>query len=83
MGTYRDLSTNPDSVFSKLMEWQMTGGENPDEAVGREEGGHVTEREEIEDDLERQLTEVDDDEEMKEEMKMMAQRAIDEAEKSK
>lgn len=83
MGTYRDLSTNPESVFSKLMEWQMTGGENPDETVGREEGGHVTEREEIEDDLERQLSEVDDDEDAREEIKRTAEKAIEEMERTK
>lgn len=53
MGTYKDLSSDPESAFSRLMEWQMSGGENADEAVGREEGGHITEREEIEDDLSR------------------------------
>jgi putative ABC transport system ATP-binding protein len=51
MGNYRDLSANPDSAFTKLMEWQMSGGE-ADEA-GRELEGHITEREEILDDLEK------------------------------
>lgn len=27
-GSYRDLSNNPDGAFSKLMEWQMSGGES-------------------------------------------------------
>jgi putative ABC transport system ATP-binding protein len=27
MGTYKALSSNPDGAFSKLMEWQMHGGE--------------------------------------------------------
>lgn len=26
-GTYKELSNNPDGAFSKLMEWQMSGGE--------------------------------------------------------
>ncbi|KAI1746364.1 P-loop containing nucleoside triphosphate hydrolase protein [Xylaria scruposa] len=28
-GSYAQLSADKDSAFSKLMEWQMTGGENP------------------------------------------------------
>jgi putative ABC transport system ATP-binding protein len=28
-GTYEQLSSNPDGAFSKLMEWQITGGEEP------------------------------------------------------
>ena len=27
MGSYRELAGNPDGAFSKLMEWQMSGGE--------------------------------------------------------
>lgn len=26
-GSYRELSRNPDGAFTKLMEWQMSGGE--------------------------------------------------------
>ncbi|KAI1326896.1 P-loop containing nucleoside triphosphate hydrolase protein [Xylariaceae sp. FL0255] len=29
VGSFHALSENKDSAFSKLMEWQMTGGENP------------------------------------------------------
>ncbi|KAI1497159.1 ATP-dependent permease MDL1 [Biscogniauxia marginata] len=29
-GPYSELSTNPESAFSRLMEWQMTGGDVPD-----------------------------------------------------
>lgn len=83
MGTYKDLSNNPESVFSKLMEWQMTGGENPQEDIGREEGGRVTEREEIEDDLERQLAEVEDDEDAQDEIIRNAKKAIEAAEEAK
>ncbi|KAL3424884.1 ABC transporter [Phlyctema vagabunda] len=49
-GTYNALSNNPDSAFSKLMEWQMSGGDA--EAEPKHEG-QVTQSEEIEDDLER------------------------------
>lgn len=27
MGSYKDLSSRPDGAFTKLMEWQMSGGE--------------------------------------------------------
>jgi putative ABC transport system ATP-binding protein len=64
MGNYRDLSANPDSAFTKLMEWQMSGGE-ADEA-GRELEGHITEREEILDDLEKAQ---EDEESLEEEVK--------------
>ena len=61
MGTYRALSANPDGAFSKLMEWQMSGGEElggsgpPANAPGGgnastsdEAVGPPTEKEEIE-----------------------------------
>jgi putative ABC transport system ATP-binding protein len=51
-GTYPALSGNPDSAFSKLMEWQMSGGDAADKRV-MEPGGHLTETEEISDDLAR------------------------------
>lgn len=28
VGSYRELSSNPESAFSKLMEWQMSGGDS-------------------------------------------------------
>jgi putative ABC transport system ATP-binding protein len=28
-GTYKELSSKPDGAFTKLMEWQMSGSENP------------------------------------------------------
>ena len=53
-GSYRELSTRKDGAFTKLMEWQMSGGETPDADKGREmavsgEGGRglPTEKEEI------------------------------------
>lgn len=50
MGSYNELSANKDSAFSKLMEWQMSGGDLVSEqrAAGN---GHLSEAEEIEEDL--------------------------------
>ncbi|KAF2114022.1 ABC multidrug transporter Mdr2 [Lophiotrema nucula] len=47
-GTYKELSSNPHGAFSKLMEWQLSGGE----ADPRTYDPHPTEAEEIEEDLE-------------------------------
>ena len=49
-GTYNALSNNPDSAFSKLMEWQMSGGDAADKRAMEPEG-HLTETEQIADDL--------------------------------
>lgn len=51
-GTYPALSSNPESAFSKLMEWQMSGGDAADKRAMEPEG-HLTETEEISDDLAR------------------------------
>lgn len=48
IGTYTALSNNPESAFSKLMEWQMSGSDVPD---ARTRPHQVTEAEEIEEDL--------------------------------
>lgn len=56
MGSYHELSADPHSAFSKLMEWQMSGGEAP--VAPQRAGPEVTEHEEIEEDLE------EDDEEL-------------------
>ena len=45
-GAYKTLSENTDSAFSKLMEWQMSGGDAPDKRP-IESAGHITETEEI------------------------------------
>ncbi|KAK0626481.1 P-loop containing nucleoside triphosphate hydrolase protein [Immersiella caudata] len=51
IGSYPELSSNPHSAFSKLMEWQMSGGDVPPDH--RPPGSsHITEVEEIEEDLE-------------------------------
>lgn len=52
IGSYSKLSTDPESAFSKLMEWQMSGGEAPEKGSSAA-GAHITEAEELEDDLER------------------------------
>ncbi|CAK7563722.1 MAG: ATP-binding cassette permease mdl1 [Sporothrix epigloea] len=49
-GRYADLSADPNSAFSRLMEWQMNGGEVALPPARND--GHVTEKECIEDDLE-------------------------------
>ncbi|VBB76085.1 Putative ATP-dependent permease [Podospora comata] len=49
IGSYTELSNNPNSAFSKLMEWQMSGADVPTSASPR-----ITEAEEIEEDLEEQ-----------------------------
>lgn len=53
IGSYTQLAADPESAFSKLMEWQMSGGELP-EKKRSSEGAHITEAEEIEDELERE-----------------------------
>lgn len=64
-GTYPALSSNPDSAFSKLMEWQMSGGDAADKRATEPEG-HLTETEEISDDLVR-MTQEESDEDLAEE----------------
>lgn len=46
-GTYKELASNPNGAFTKLMEWQISGGE-PETF----RGPRPTQREEIEADLE-------------------------------
>ncbi|KAK2624622.1 hypothetical protein QTJ16_005815 [Diplocarpon rosae] len=50
IGTYHALSSNPESAFSKLMEWQMSGGDEADNR-SMESESRPTEKEEIADDL--------------------------------
>lgn len=54
-GTYNELSNNPESAFSKLMEWQMSGGEVTENRP--RVGGGLTEKDVIDVDL-RQMDEV-------------------------
>jgi putative ABC transport system ATP-binding protein len=58
IGSYTTLSADPESAFSKLMEWQMSGGEAP-EKRSSDIGGHITEAEEIGRDLEEGSEEED------------------------
>lgn len=66
MGSYKELSSRPDGAFTKLMEWQMSGGEptpgvNKDMPISSGGRGPPTESEEIEamlqtDELEQEET---------------------------
>jgi putative ABC transport system ATP-binding protein len=53
IGSYRQLAADKESAFSKLMEWQMSGGEVSKESGSTASRAHITEAEELEDDLER------------------------------
>jgi len=49
-GAYKDLSADPNGAFTKLMEWQMSGGETTDTSpthIASEPRGPPTESEEI------------------------------------
>lgn len=48
-GTYKELSQNPESAFSKLMEWQMSGGDVEPSTSGAK--GKVEEHEVLEADV--------------------------------
>jgi putative ABC transport system ATP-binding protein len=50
-GTYKELSADPESAFSKLMEWQLSGGDAAADKIPTDPAGHIHEKEEIEDDL--------------------------------
>ncbi|TPX15170.1 uncharacterized protein E0L32_004728 [Thyridium curvatum] len=61
-GSYAELSADKGSAFSRLMEWQMSGGEVSSDH--RPSGGsHITEAEEIEEDLEEEEDLVEEEEE--------------------
>ncbi|KAM0517811.1 hypothetical protein ACHAPE_004789 [Trichoderma viride] len=51
IGSYVQLAADKGSAFSKLMEWQMSGGEIPVKRPSTEATSHITEFEEIEEDL--------------------------------
>ncbi|KAH7032813.1 P-loop containing nucleoside triphosphate hydrolase protein [Microdochium trichocladiopsis] len=50
VGRYKDLSANPDSAFSHLMEWQMSGGDVPT-TPSHVVDGRVAELEDLEDEF--------------------------------
>ncbi|KAL2263013.1 hypothetical protein VTK26DRAFT_8605 [Humicola hyalothermophila] len=59
IGSYAELSANKESAFSKLMEWQMTGGEDIRPPVSP----HITEVEEIRQELESEAHEEEEEDE--------------------
>ncbi|KAI1097037.1 hypothetical protein F5B19DRAFT_435588 [Rostrohypoxylon terebratum] len=61
VGSYEELSSNPHSEFTRLMEWQMSGGEVPSKAK------ELTESEIIEGELEEAEEELGEEEEEEEE----------------
>lgn len=68
MGSYKDLSSRPDGAFTKLMEWQMSGGETAQGdmdklAIEAAHKGPPTEKDEIEVELEEK-SEDDTEEEL-------------------
>ncbi|KAL1967350.1 hypothetical protein VTN77DRAFT_3396 [Rasamsonia byssochlamydoides] len=65
-GTYQELSSRPDGAFTKLMEWQMSGGEMPQQPLGTQKG--PTYEEQLEQ-LEREEREEREDAEEYEEVK--------------
>ncbi|KAJ4389105.1 ATP-binding cassette permease mdl1 [Gnomoniopsis smithogilvyi] len=66
IGSYTELSANHESAFSKLMEWQMSGGEITADQRQQRNAPKVTEQEEIEDDLDEEPEVEDEKEEVKE-----------------
>lgn len=66
-GTYKELSNNPNGAFSKLMEWQMSGGEPVEStakmSISPERRGPPHENEEVLDNLDEESESEDVDEE--------------------
>lgn len=60
IGSYTELSANKDSHFSKLMEWQMSGGDVPADHRPPSGDPHIREVEEIEEELAEAEDEIDD-----------------------
>ncbi|KAH8704161.1 ABC multidrug transporter Mdr2 [Talaromyces proteolyticus] len=48
IGSYQDLSSRPDGAFTKLMEWQMTGGETVPQAPFKKPPSFEEQMEELE-----------------------------------
>jgi len=72
IGSYADLSADPESAFSKLMEWQMSGGE-PTENRDHESVARITEDDVIEQDLEEAEAEAQLEEEPEAEAALQSQ----------
>ncbi|KAH0538285.1 multidrug-resistance transporter mdr2 [Glutinoglossum americanum] len=62
-GTFKQLSSNPNGAFTKLMEWQLSGGEEPT-PTPENRFPTPTESEEIEQDLEEASADDEMDEEI-------------------
>ncbi|KAK3327935.1 P-loop containing nucleoside triphosphate hydrolase protein [Cercophora scortea] len=69
VGSYNELSADPHSAFSRLMEWQMSGGDVPLERRPPSGDPHIREVEEIIEDLEAEDEEDIPEEEEVEEKK--------------
>ncbi|KAF2758991.1 hypothetical protein EJ05DRAFT_328485 [Pseudovirgaria hyperparasitica] len=65
-GSYRELTANPDGAFSKLMEWQRTGGEQA-QTTTTTTTPKPSEEEEIEEDLHEREEAEEEEEEVVEE----------------
>jgi putative ABC transport system ATP-binding protein len=61
VGSYAALSADKESAFSKLMEWQMSGGEVSSEHRLPSAGARILEPEAIEEELEREPEEEEED----------------------
>lgn len=66
MGSYQQLSSRPDGAFTKLMEWQMSGGDAPrndlnELAIDADRTGPPTEKDEIEVELEEMADDESDE----------------------
>lgn len=61
IGSYTQLAADSASAFSKLMEWQMSGGDIP-EKRSTESRAHITEAEELEQEEERRRNEDEEEE---------------------
>lgn len=83
MGSYKELSSRPEGAFSKLMEWQMSGGDTTNERSQQAQARNnptPTEKEEIEYKLQSGEGEFDDVSEGDQEMQgSKAQEAVTEA----
>ncbi|KAG5931184.1 hypothetical protein E4U60_006385 [Claviceps pazoutovae] len=58
-GSYAQLAADKSSAFSRLMEWQMSGGDVPDPRLA-DSGPSITEAEELEEKLAREDEELDE-----------------------
>lgn len=63
IGSYTQLAADPESAFSKLMEWQMSGGDIPDQQRSVENLAQITEAEELEQEAELRESEEEDTDE--------------------